>query len=56
MTRITSLSILSTLSIAAFACGGGDDGGATTNPKTLWLAPDGSELEVKLIGAEPPPY
>ncbi|HET9620028.1 MAG TPA: hypothetical protein VFP84_01585 [Kofleriaceae bacterium] len=55
-TQLSSLTI-SCLSIAALAaCGGDDGGGATTNPKTLWLAPDGSELEVKLVGSEPPPY
>ena len=27
-----------------------------TNPKTLWLAPDGSELELQLIDHEPPPF
>lgn len=26
------------------------------NPETLWLALDGSELEVKLIDHEPIPY
>ena len=30
----------------------GDD----TNPPTLWLALDGSELHVKLIDHEPPPF
>jgi hypothetical protein len=27
-----------------------------TNPNTLWLAPDGSELELELIDHEPPPF
>lgn len=36
-------------------CSGGD-GGAAGNPSRLWLAPDGSELEVKLQDHEPPPF
>lgn len=35
------------------ACG--DDGGET-NPSTLWLAPDGSEIRVKLVESEPRPW
>ncbi|HEX4422063.1 MAG TPA: hypothetical protein VH165_29325 [Kofleriaceae bacterium] len=35
---------------------GGDDGGATGNPKLLWLAPDMAETRVKLTGTEPPPF
>lgn len=35
------------------ACG--DDGGGG-NATTLWLAPDGSELRVRLVEDEPPPY
>jgi ABC-type glycerol-3-phosphate transport system substrate-binding protein len=60
--KTTSLTItMSSLSVLALAaCGGGSshgvDAGPTTNPKTLWLAPDGSELQVKLVGSEPPPY
>jgi hypothetical protein len=27
-----------------------------SNPKVLWLAPDGSELRVKLVDTEPPPF
>ena len=30
-----------------------DDNG---NPAVLWLALDGSELQVKLVGEEPQPY
>ncbi len=35
--------------------GCGDDGGET-NPPTLWLAPDGSEIRVKLADSEPRPW
>lgn len=50
MKNLASLVSISLLSLAA--CGGGGE----SNPKTLWLAPDNSELEVKLVGSEPPPY
>ena len=55
MKSFTSLSISSSISclVALAACGGG---GGDTNPRTLWLAPDNSELEVKLQSSEPPPY
>ncbi|HEU4612097.1 MAG TPA: hypothetical protein VFS15_08470 [Kofleriaceae bacterium] len=33
-------------------CPGDDDG----NPSTLWLAPDGSEIKLKLQDEEPPPW
>lgn len=57
----TNLTISSLSFLALAACGGGGGGGGvdagpTVNPRTLWLAPDNSELEVKLVGAEPPPY
>lgn len=29
---------------------------APTNPRTLWLAPNMSELQVKLVDAEPLPF
>lgn len=28
----------------------------TSNPSTLWLAPDQNETHVKLIDHEPPPF
>jgi hypothetical protein len=57
----TSLTITSLSFLAVAACGGGGashgvDAAPTTNPTTLWLAPDNSELQVKLVGVEPPPY
>jgi hypothetical protein len=39
------------VSLALGGCPGGDE-----NPRTLWLALDGSELQVKLIDHEPPPF
>jgi hypothetical protein len=52
MKTTTSLTISSLVVLAA--CGGGGGGG--TNPPKLWLAPDNSELQVKLVDSEPPPY
>jgi hypothetical protein len=40
------------LLLALAACPGDDD----ANPDTLWLAPDKSETQVKLVDAEPNPY
>jgi hypothetical protein len=44
--------------LAAGACGGGGShpDAPAGNPRTLWLAPDGSEIHVKLIESEPPPF
>lgn len=44
---------LSPLVLAALLAGCPSDPG---NPETLWLALDGSELQVKLIDHEPIPY
>ena len=33
-------------------CPGPDD----SNPKVLWLAPDMTEIRVKLVDSEPPPF
>jgi hypothetical protein len=41
--------------LAAAGCGGGG-GGSGSNAAMLWLAPNGSELFVKLQDSEPPPY
>ncbi|MEZ4367376.1 MAG: hypothetical protein R2939_14025 [Kofleriaceae bacterium] len=38
----------------ACACGPGEP--ASPNPSVLWLALDGSETEVLLQAAEPPPF
>lgn len=43
--------VLALLSLTA--CPDDDDGG---NPAKLWLALDGSELQVRLVSVEPPPF
>jgi hypothetical protein len=35
---------------------GEPDGGNSTVPSQLWLAPDQDELHLKLAGTMPPPY
>jgi len=50
---LASISIAFTMGTLAAACG--DDGGSA-NPARLWLGPAGSEVDVKLVTAEPPPY
>jgi len=51
---------MATLSLLAAACSNavapGNPDAGSVNPPRLWLAPDGSELQVKLIGSEPPGY
>ncbi|HVV88745.1 MAG TPA: hypothetical protein VHE35_37125 [Kofleriaceae bacterium] len=55
----------STLALACTLLGAGVGSAALTacsddapdgNPPRLWLALDGSELEVKLVSHEPPPF
>lgn len=49
----SSLGLVLIASVGALAgCPGPDD----TNPKTLWLAPQDSELDVQLVADEPPPF
>ena len=55
MKSFTSISLSISCLVSIAACGGGG-GGDATNPKTLWLAPDASELQVKLQSTEPQPY
>lgn len=38
------------------SCGGDDGGSSGSNPSTLWLGLDGSEIKVKLVEQEPRPY
>jgi hypothetical protein len=40
--------------VVAAGCGGDPDPGA--NPPRLWLALNGSEVDVRLATTEPPPY
>jgi hypothetical protein len=46
------LALASLTGVSALAGCPSDDG----NPAVLWLALDGSELQVKLVGEEPSPY
>ena len=47
-----SLYLLIGVSAALAGCGGTPD----TNPKQLWLALNGSERAVQLIGTQPSPF
>lgn len=51
MTRTTALA-LATFALAACA----DDAPPVRNPNKVWLALDGSEIQVRLIDSEPPPF
>jgi hypothetical protein len=46
------------LALAAAGLAGcpGDDGPPNGNPPRLWLALDGSEIQVRLVAVEPPPF
>lgn len=50
MNRFTVASLV----LAAAACS--DDAPPAQNPDKLWLALDGSEVQVRLIGSEPAPF
>lgn len=45
---------LGSLVLVAAACS--DDAPPARNPDKLWLALDGSEIQVRLIGSEPAPF
>ena len=50
-------SLLAVLPLAACPSGGGSvPPDAPSNPAVLWLALDGSELEVRLVAEEPRPF
>jgi hypothetical protein len=54
MTRQPSIVLVALASLGlAAAC---SDDAQPTNPARLWLALDGSEVQVRLIPVEPPPY
>lgn len=44
---------LSLFAVALAACPGPQQG---NNPPQFWIAPDGSELKLKLVPVEPPPF
>ncbi len=52
MNRRSSLLLLTVL----LAQGCSDDAPVSPNPARLWLALDGSELQVRLIPVEPPEF
>ena len=45
---------LALLAVSFAACS--DDAPPNGNPPKLWLALDGSEVQVKLASVEPPPF
>ncbi|MEZ4399587.1 MAG: hypothetical protein R3B06_06195 [Kofleriaceae bacterium] len=51
---MTRLPAAASLLLLAAACA--DDAPPPRNPDKLWLALDGSEIQVRLVGAEPPPF
>ncbi|MBK9033763.1 MAG: hypothetical protein IPL61_21270 [Myxococcales bacterium] len=51
---MTRLAAPLALALLAGACS--DDAPAPRNPDKLWLALDGSEIQVQLVGSEPPPF
>ena len=55
MNRPTSLLFLSMGVLGLAACPS-DDAPPDPNPGRLWLALDGSEVQVRLVPVEPPPY
>jgi hypothetical protein len=58
MTRSPACSALS-LSlglVGLVAAAGCSDDAPAGNPATLWLALDGSEVQVRLVPVEPPPF
>jgi hypothetical protein len=55
MTMRASLAALGLIAVTAVT-GCPDDGNGNGNPRTLWLAPDGLEIYVKLVAEQPPPF
>lgn len=56
---MTRAPLLSLLLLVAAGCPGPNplpDAGAHLNPPELWLAPNGSELQVRLSPVKPIPY
>ncbi|MBE7448433.1 MAG: hypothetical protein HS111_05975 [Kofleriaceae bacterium] len=48
--------VLAAAAVTLLAACPGDDGPDHPNPPRLWLALDGSEVEVRLVPVEPPPF
>ncbi|HUQ02486.1 MAG TPA: hypothetical protein VM261_08325 [Kofleriaceae bacterium] len=46
--------ILAAAALGLAACS--DDAPPNGNPPRLWLALDGSEIQVRLVSVEPPPF
>ena len=51
---LAALAVVSGLGSLATACS--DDAPPGPNPPRLWLALDGSEVQVRLVSVEPPPF
>jgi hypothetical protein len=56
MTRTVAPSLFLTVAALALAGCPGDDAPPSPNPSRLWLALDGSELQVRLVPVQPPPF
>lgn len=56
MQRALGPRVLAVLAAGACSGGGSHPDAPSGNPRTLWLAPDGSEIHVKLTESEPPPF
>lgn len=52
--RAATLALAAPFALAWAACA--DDAPAGPNPARLWLALDGSEVQVRLVPVEPPPF
>lgn len=49
-----NLRLIAAAALAVAACS--DDAPPNGNPPRLWLALDGSEVQVRLVSVEPPPF
>lgn len=52
--RAVLCALVAPLAVAWAGCA--DDAPAGPNPARLWLALDGSEVQVRLVPVEPPPF
>jgi hypothetical protein len=51
-----NLRLLAPLAAALAIAACSDDAPSNGNPAKLWLGLDGSEVQVKLVSVEPPPF